>query len=432
MSVSLLPEFLRLTRQQWESQDRLDEIRLAKLRRQVTRAWELSPFYRERFEAAGFHPSQLKTLADLSRLPITSRTDFIAAGERAYCSDVDIRKCVFAKSSGSSGAPVRVPLTRRDKAHRVLKELRALQASGFKFTDRMMILWVPRATINSLPILQRLGILRRYYATVFADESEQLAGINAISPEALYTYTSNFRILAEAILSDGLPAPRPKLLITSAELLDQETRKLIARAFGTDPVDYYGSMEVGWIAWQCPERGGYHINSDCLIVECMKDGQPVATGEEGELVITNLHSDAAPLIRYSLGDTAVLSDRKCSCGRTLPLLEVLSGRMADYFVLPGGKRLSPYAVTSILRDVPGMRRFQVVQDSDVAVTVHVQATPQAPDVQTVQLAVQGALSPDFSVTVDYMESLPRDPSGKFNIVKSMVAADPSKVGRKVA
>lgn len=432
MSLSLLHEYLRLSKQQWYSQERLDEIRLAKLRRQVNRAWELSPFYRERFEAAGFHPSQLQSLADLSRLPIISRADFISAGEKAYCSDSDISKCVFAKSSGSSGLPVRVPLTPRDKAHRVLKELRSLKACGFKFTDKMMILWVPRATINRRPALQRLGILRRYYATVFADESEQLAGINAIAPDVLYTYTSDFRILAEAILSDGMKAPRPKLLITSAELLDNATRRLIKDAFGTEPIDYYGSMEFGWIAWQCPERGGHHINSDCLIVECLKDGKPVPAGEEGELVITNLHSDAAPLIRYNMGDSAILSDQKCACGRSLPLLAVLSGRTADYFTLPGGRRLSPYTVTSALRDVPGMPRFQVVQDGELSVTVHVQATPQAPDIETIRGTAQRSLSGAFSVKVDYLESLPRDPSGKFSIVKSLIAADPDKVERSAA
>lgn len=410
----------------------METIRLAKLRRQVWRAWEYSPFSRERFEKAGFHPDQLESMEDLRGIPLLTRTDYIAAGEKAYCSDVDIEQCVWAKSSGSSGSPVRIPLTRRDKQHRVLKELRALLANGYRFTDKMMIIWVPRAFVDSRPMLHRLGLLRRRYATVFAPEPDQLAGISAYNPEVLYTYTSNFRILAEEILSGRREAPKPRILITSAELLDSGTRQLITKAFAVEPIDFYGSMEVGWIAWQCQERGAYHVNSDCVIVECLRDGEPVGPGEDGEFVITNLHSDAAPLIRYATGDTGRLTDEKCSCGRTLPLLAVLSGRMADYFVLPDGKRLSPYAVTSVLRDVPGMRRFQVVQEAELAIKVNVQATPQAPDAETVRKAVQRALSPAVSVDVEYMESLPREASGKFKIVKSMVAMDPTEAAEKVA
>lgn len=428
MRISLLADYHRLKKQEWKSRDEIDAIALAKLRRQVSRAWQYSRFYRQRFDAIGFHPEDLKSLADLQRLPLTTRTDYVGAADTLYCSDIDISKCIIAKSSGSSGAPVRVPLTCHDKSYRVLKELRQLTAVGFKFTDRMLVIWVPRITIDKIPAMHRLGLLRREHASVFDEESVQLDNINRLRPDVIYTFTSNYRILAEEILSKGLDIHKPKLLVSSAELMDDTARSIIREAFGLDPFDYYGSMEFGWIAWQCPERK-YHINSDSLVVECVRDGVPVPHGEEGDMVVTNLHSDAAPLIRYVLGDAVKLSSAKCECGRELPMMESVTGRIADYFVLPGGRRISPYSVTSALRDVPGMRRFQVVQEAIELIRVNVLKDECAPGPEAVQNTVLKALGVRLEVAVDYVESLPRDPSGKFKIVKSMILPDSGANGR---
>jgi phenylacetate-CoA ligase len=422
MRMSLLAEYYRLKQQQWKSRDEIDAIALAKLRRQLTRAWQYSRFYRQRFDEIGFHPEDLKSLADLQRLPLTSRADYVGASDSIYCSDIDISKCIVAKSSGSSGAPVRVPLTPYDKSYRVLKELRQLTAVGFKFTDRMLVIWVPRITIDRIPAMHRLGLLRREHASVFDEESVQLDNINKLRPDVLYTFTSNYRILAEEILSKGAEIFKPKLLISSAELMDDTARNIVKKAFGLNPYDYYGSMEFGWIAWQCPERN-YHINSDSLIVECVRDGVPVPPGEEGELVVTCLHSDAAPLIRYVLGDSVKLSTERCECGRELPIMNSVTGRIADYFVLPGGRRISPYSVTSALRDVPGMRRFQVVQETADFIRVNVLKDGGAPGPEVVQTTVMKALGVRLNVAVDYVECLPREASGKFKIVKSMILPD---------
>lgn len=421
MSLSLFHELWRLNRQQWASSDEIEALQLARLREQLWRAWKHTRFYQDRFDSIGFHPNDLKSIEDLRKLPVTTKPELIAAEKAAMSDDLSPSDCVSMKTSGSTGSPMSISFTRHDKAHRVIKELRALFANGYKFSDRMFILVEPADIVQKKAMVQRIGLLRRYYMSIFADESEQLARIRALRPDVIYSYASSLRILAEKILTGREAVPTPKILLSAAEVMNPATRRLLASAFGVDPIDFYGSMEFGWIAWQCPERNGHHINSDCLIVECLHDGHPATPGGEGELVITNLHSDAVPLIRYSIGDAGVLSGRKCACGRTLPLLERVSGRTADCICLTGNRKLTPYSLTCAVQDVPGVRRFQIIQEAEDSILVRVISSARHNgQADSIRAAVQEALGEPVKVAVEYADRLPLEPSGKFKVVKSMV------------
>lgn len=422
MSFSLLTQLLQLNRRQWTSRDELEKVQLSKLQRQLYRAWDQTAFYRERYAYAGFNPADLKSLSDLRKVPIVTKTELVEVGEVAACSDIDESDCVRLKTSGSTGMPLSLPFTRQDKAHRVLKELRALSANGYRPRDRMLILIDPEDIVKGQALIQRLGFLRREYISIFADQSEQIDRILETRPDVIYSYTSCLRILAERIIEESRPAPRPKILMSAAEVLDQATRDLLKRAFGVDPIDFYGSMEFGWIGWQCSARNGYHINSDCLIVECLRGGRPAEPGEEGELFITNLHSDAFPLIRYAIGDAGVPSAKMCSCGRVLPLLEHVSGRTADCIHLSDGRKLSPYSLTCAVRDVQGVRRFQVIQETMDRIMVRVIPKDGPVDPEQITSVIQKAVGNPVSVSVEQVDTLPLESNGKFKIVKSLAGA----------
>lgn len=424
MLIAMLREMHQLNKQQWMNCCRLDSVILSKLRRQIARAWKFSPFYRDLFQSAGFIPENLQNLSDLQKLPIITKTAIQEAGESLFCRDIDLSKCVWLKTSGSSGSPTNLPFTRYDKSHRVLKELQALIANGYKITDRMLILVEPRCVVDKKALMQKLGLFRRDYLSIFEEESIQLEAIKKLRPAVIYGYTSSLRILAEKLISNNLEPPFPKILMSSAELMDPATRQLLTEAFGTVPVDFYGSMEFGWIAWQCPQKNGYHINSDCLIVECLKDdGQPVEPGEEGELVITNLHSDAAPLIRYATGDSAIFASKSCSCGRSLPLLSSINGRLADCIVLPDGRKLSPYVITCTVEEIPGVRQFQVIQETDGSIRIRLLSSRLSANPNHVKAVVEEQLDKQVRVTVEVLPELLRESNGKYKVVVSRIGAD---------
>ena len=418
MIAGLALEYNRLRGCQWKQSDALGTVQLAKLKRQLEVAARYSGFYQRKFEQTGFKVEDFCRLEDLQRLPILAKGDLQAAGEGLYSTNQDLKDCVWMRTSGSSGSPIALPFNPLDKSLRVLKELRALQANGYAFRDIMLCIVEPRSMVEDKAVIQRLGFLRREYASIYEEPDDLISRINTLKPAVIYGYTSSLRIIAEKLKASGGLKYRPKILVSAAELMNATARRLLEEGFGIRPVDFYGSMEFGWIAWQCPERNGYHVNSDCVIVECLKYGRPAEAGHEGELVVTNLHSDAAPLIRYATGDVGVLSDQSCACGRTLPLLVSVNGRLADCLTLPDGEQLSPYVVTCAVEEVPGVRRFQVVQDEARSINVLLLDAEGLVDLEHVRRVVSEALHGRVSVTVQVTQTLDNEPSGKFRVVKS--------------
>src|SRR5690606_23637090 len=134
----------------------------------------------------------------------------------------------------------------------------------------------------------------------------------------------------------------------------------------------YGCEETGLIAVECEHHQGMHINSAHIILECIDDnGLPVADGSPGKLVVTDLNNYGMPLIRYRIEDVGVLSNRQCACGRKLPILERLEGRVADFRKKKNGGQVAGVSlVERTLTDIPGLQQMQLVQESLDALIVN--------------------------------------------------------------
>jgi phenylacetate-CoA ligase len=118
-------------------------------------------------------------------------------------------------------------------------------------------------------------------------------------------------------------------------------RDVVKRKFGVDLFEIYGSVEFGNMAFECTEHFALHIITDNVYIELLdEEGEPVAPRERGEIVVTGLHNYVMPLIRYRIGDLGVLTDERCPCGRSWPLLKSIEGRSNDLLVLPSGRRIS--------------------------------------------------------------------------------------------
>jgi len=130
-------------------------------------------------------------------------------------------------------------------------------------------------------------------------------------------------------------------------------------------------LEFGDVAWECEQRNGYHINTDCLVVELVKDGRPALPGEMGELICTGLHAYTMPLIRYRVGDICALATDRCSCGRGLPLMKIIEGRSDEFISIPDGKLISPLALTCVIKRVAGIGQFKVIQEDQETLRVHI-------------------------------------------------------------
>ena len=212
--------------------------------------------------------------------------------------------------------------------------------------------------------------------------------------------------------------------VTSERLYDDQ-RDAIQRVFGCAVANGYGGRDAGFIAHACPQ-GSLHITAEDIIVEAIDaDGRTVSDGEEGELVITHLATRDFPFIRYRTGDVGVLSKTTCKCGRGLPVLADIRGRSTDFVVAQDGTVMHGLALIYIIRDLKGVESFKIIQESlDRTRILIVRGDGFRQElVSAIQANVKRRLGEHVDVTVELVDSIPTEASGKFRYVMSRVAPE---------
>ncbi len=216
----------------------------------------------------------------------------------------------------------------------------------------------------------------------------------------------------------------PRLVFTSAELLDAASGKLVGSAFGAELFDFYACSEFGLLAWECKEHNGYHVNADSVLMEFVDDdGEAVASGERGKVVCTGLFNDVMLLIRYELDDVAVPIDDECSCGRALPLIRLVEGRADDFLMATDGRLISPTVFFPYpFENVDEIKQFRVIQQGRKKLVVQIVAkevfSNQNQVVENAEKKLRGLFGGDMEVEFQFVEKIPRDPSGKLRKVIS--------------
>jgi phenylacetate-CoA ligase len=208
-------------------------------------------------------------------------------------------------------------------------------------------------------------------------------------------------------------------------------RRRLADAFAAPVRQTYASHEFPLLGWECPHTGDFHTSDDSVIVEVLRDGQPVAPGEQGEVVATNLHGYAMPFIRYRLGDLVTRGDERCACGQPFSGIGSIQGRMMDYFTLPGGRVLHPYDILSAL--VSGedqwIRQYQLLQERTDRIVLRVSpaAGSVSEQVARMERSVTRLLGPEVHFQVQLLDEIPLEPSGKFRPARSLVHSEYDRV-----
>jgi len=234
-------------------------------------------------------------------------------------------------------------------------------------------------------------------------------------PAYLATYASNAAALVTLAGQRGMQLPGLRELGTFGEVVPEGLREKCRRVLGVPLADAYSTVETGFVALECPEGGRYHTQGEHLLVEVLRDdGTACEPGATGRLVVTTLHALAMPLIRYELGDHAVLADA-CPCGRGSVVLERILGRSRNMLRLPGGDVLWPrYGSTLIGEEFP-LRQFRLVQTSLTELVLEVALTRPFEGDEEVRLRRQvlGIVRYPFELELREVAEIPRHPGGKF-------------------
>ena len=405
-------EYWRLQREQWLPADEVRRRQWARLETILQHAFDNSTFYRRKLDESGIKPEDIRDLSDLQRLPVTTREDLREADGMIASGNSKSR----LKRSHTSGSTGRVTTTYFDRrawrTGKILLKLRARVACGVRPWDRIALFQEGQPP-NSW---RRQRILRQRSFSILEALPEILPEVQSYAPTVLYGFPSYLMRLGQ--IAEGKIAPR--FIFTSGEMLDGETRRTIEKHFRAPVFDVYGCTELKEIAWECPARKGYHINSDQLIVEVQRP-EDLTNGTTSPLLVTSLYNFGMPLIRYRLGDTGRLIEGSCPCGRGFPLMVPNLGRSVDYFVLPDGRTVSPYAMTCAIENVQGLGQYQIVQQASDQVVVRVVPLLQADPL--IEKQIDRALSPILPgtrVSVHFVDTIEREPSGKYRIVVSHV------------
>jgi phenylacetate-CoA ligase len=251
---------------------------------------------------------------------------------------------------------------------------------------------------------------------------QQIEWLHRIAPQHLVSYPSNLRELARVATAAG-DRIRVERVLTWGEMVTDDAREAIQQYFGMAPLDRYGASETGSIAFACPHSNKLHLAAELVLLEVLDDdGNPVAAGTPGRVVVTPFYNLAMPLVRYAIGDHAVLSAEPCPCGRTLPVIEKVLGRTRNIFRFVDGTALWPVLLSrEISKHVP-VSQFQAVQTSPTEIDFrYVPVDPhQASDFAGLTAYIRSRLHPSITVRPVAVASIDRSPGGKFEDCISLV------------
>ncbi|MEM3640371.1 MAG: phenylacetate--CoA ligase family protein, partial [Candidatus Bathyarchaeia archaeon] len=204
-------------------------------------------------------------------------------------------------------------------------------------------------------------------------------------------------------------------------------RSYMEKVFHAPFYDQFGCAEVDRTAWQCPEKTGYHMDVDSVIIQFVDEsGEEVSEGERGEIVYTSLFNYAQPFIRYYIGDVGVPLSGKCSCGRNLPLMKVIEGRKDSFLLLRDGRLLPPMTFWTIMRyfeHANEIDRFRVIQKKTDMIEIYLKTKGRAVSSEYLEKRliqhVQKCLGVDdtlLKINVKFAEEIPMDNSGRLRSV----------------
>lgn len=422
-----------LERTQWLSPEALDRLRVERLRKFLAHAARHTRYYRQRFAEAGFDPAGITSVSDLAALPILTKTEI-----RANFNDLlaeNARHVKLYSTTGSTGDPLRFYIGRARVTHDVAAKWRATRWWGVDVGDREMVLWSSPIELTAQDRLRRLRdrLLRSRLVPATALTPEKLdaivADIRVYRPKMLFGYPSALTLIAQHAERKGIASNELGVAVAfcTAERLYPHQREWIARVFGCRVADGYGGRDAGFLAHECP-AGGLHITAEDVIVETVDSrGRPVSPGEPGEVVVTHLFSHEFPFVRYKNGDVAVLSDRPCPCGRGLPLIQEVQGRSNDLLLGLNGQRVHGTAFSTLLRELPGVEQFKIVQEAIAFVRLQLVVGPgydRARTRERMLAAFRHHLGERVTVEIEEVDAIAPEPTGKYRYVVNKIQESP--------
>jgi len=414
---------------QWRNGDTIVNDQFKQLQNLLFFAQKNSPFWQKRFKEKELDTQWIKNLtpASFSQLAPLKRGELQQEINQIKTLNPPKEHGPLneAKSSGSTGTPV---ITFGTSITQLFWDAFSIREHLWHRRDFSLTL----AAIRSLPKDEArapLGLVSKGWGNAVSRVFEagpsvllnvdepihrQYKWLLKHNPDYLVTHPSNLMALAWYASQQSKKLTKLKQIRTVGETVSPQLRKAVKVAFNCDIADMYSCQESGYIAIQCLEKENYHVMSEGVYVEVVDiEGQPVKVGQQGKVLITNLNNFATPLIRYELGDMAIMGE-PCTCGRGLPVIERILGRTRNMLILPDGSIKWPYLSYSLFVKEANIQQFQVIQHSLKLVELCYVSQKTANKQQQLNITeiLQRTLGHTFEIKLTRIKEIKRSKSGK--------------------
>jgi len=406
-------------------------LRDARVRSIVRHAAGSVPYYRELFRTLGIHPGDIRTAEDLDHIPLLDKETIWNDPDRFLSETRFGRHSLPLVTSGSASAPLRVRhdhqsvLANIAYGERERAVLERLCAKPGRWKE-LMLLYSGSTFGKVLDFYQHHTLIPRRPERRFVSLSEPVEvvveAINDFQPDVITGYSGYLEMLFRTVAARSMKLYRPRLIIYGGEAMTSPGRDFISERFDVPLTSLYNAVESFKIGFACEYNQGYHLHADLCHLKLVDDqGRTVPDGERGEVVISNLVNRATVLLNYRLGDVAARSLDPCPCGRTLPMLKQLEGRLEDIITLPDGSFVHPLSIWGIFKNRPEVLRYQLIQHD----ARHFELRLVTLDLQTYESllpaileALRALLGPDAIISPAFYEELRHEGIGKFRAVVS--------------
>jgi len=399
----------------------------SKLRRLVEHAYEHTDYYRRRMQECGITPADIQTPEDYAKLPLLGKDAVNAHREEMVADNVPRQGLIRTASGGSTGAPVGLYHDAEMVASYQAVKLRNFRWAGWEPGDAWARLWGSQFDVAPHQQLKKrlTDALTRVKILPCWDMSEATMlryarALQRFQPDIIEAYVTPMYHFARFLDERGITGIRPRGVICSAEMLFQHQRDCIERVFQCKVFNRYGGREMGDVAHECPS-GTMHLNAETTYTEFVRDGRPARPGEAGEIVLTALDLYGMPLLRYRVEDIGSPADAQCRCGRGLPAMDMVEGRVQDMIALPGNRYLPGEFFPHLFKDFD-ILQFQIEQERLDHLTIRVvrgQALTQE-HIDYLLGKVREYTEASAEIELLFCENIPTTASGKFRYTISRV------------
>lgn len=429
------------------SEEKIRKYQDKKFRQIVKYAYTV-PLYHDKYKKVGVHPSDIRGIKDIKKLPMVSKKDF-----RGKNADVllppgaDVNKHYMTTTSGSTGQPVTFYNDLYTIFHSLIGFIRILRAHDLSWRKNRLATIadlspdsIENAFFSSgIPNLRTVISLNNMKVFHLGKKPEKLIDeINNFKPDFLGGYPGILNILATLKRQGKARQLEPRVIVTTGAVVDDYNREYIEKSFNSKLFDMYGATECSPMAFQC-KNGNYHINSDFVYMEFMdpKEKEEIS-GDGGNVIITRLYGHGTPIIRYTgISDFVTPSRKKDDCGINTTILGEIGGRKVDSIVLPNGEIIPPFTLTGIPHKVmhqlntEKVQQFQIIQQSlnkiDILIVIDENLRNVGPKVEEIfeemkkQFEKKIGLKVKINVKeVDNIMLIRSDSAGAFPVVISRV------------